>query len=61
MTRTLSLLFLFALSHVGLFGKAFHVYGHDLKYVRLAFGYPSVDEIETGIRILSDCVRNARV
>ena len=42
-------------------GKAFHVYGHDLKYVRLAFGYPSVDEIETGIRILSDCVRKARL
>ncbi len=31
MTRTLSLLFLFALSHVGLFGKAFHVYSPSSK------------------------------
>ena len=38
-------------------GKAFHVYGEDVPYLRLAFGYASLDEIRGGIPLLAECVR----
>jgi 2-aminoadipate transaminase len=42
-------------------GKGFHVYGQDVNYVRLAFGYPGLDDIREGIEVLSQCVREAQV
>ncbi len=41
-------------------GKAFHVYGEDVPYLRLAFGYPTVDEIKEGVSKLADCVRETQ-
>lgn len=38
-------------------GKAFHVYREDVPYLRLAFGYATVDEIREGIPLLAECVR----
>jgi len=38
-------------------GKAFHVYHEDVPYLRLAFGYASLDEISEGIPLLAECVR----
>jgi 2-aminoadipate transaminase len=38
-------------------GKAFHVYREDVPYLRLAFGYASLDEIREGIPLLAECVR----
>jgi len=38
-------------------GKAFHVYREDVPYLRLAFGYASLDEIGEGIPMLAECVR----
>ena len=38
-------------------GKAFHVYHEDVPYLRLAFGYASLDEIREGIPLLAECLR----
>ena len=38
-------------------GKAFHVYHENVPYLRLAFGYASLDEISEGIPLLAECVR----
>ena len=38
-------------------GKAFHVYRQDVSYLRLAFGYASLDDIREGIPLLAECVR----
>jgi DNA-binding transcriptional MocR family regulator len=40
-------------------GKSFHVDNEDVPYLRLAFGYPSLDEIREGIPVLADCVRES--
>jgi len=37
-------------------GKAFHVHNEDVKYLRLAFGYASLKEIQEGIPKLAECV-----
>ena len=37
-------------------GKAFHVYHDDVPYLRLAFGYATLDQIEEGIPLLAECV-----
>ncbi len=41
-------------------GKAFHVYGRDVPYLRLAFGFASLEEIREGIALLADCVRETQ-
>ncbi|MDA0710810.1 MAG: PLP-dependent aminotransferase family protein [bacterium] len=41
-------------------GKAFHVHNADVAYLRLAFGYASLKEIEQGIPKLAECVREAK-
>jgi 2-aminoadipate transaminase len=41
-------------------GKAFHVHNADVAYLRLAFGYASLKEIEQGIPKLAECVREAQ-
>ena len=38
-------------------GKTFHVYHEDVPYLRLAFGYASLDEIREGIPLLAKCLR----
>ena len=38
-------------------GKAFHVYNRDVPYIRLAFGFASLDQIREGIALLAGCVR----
>jgi 2-aminoadipate transaminase len=41
-------------------GRGFHVYGQDVKYIRLAFGYPGLEEIREGVKVLAQCVREAQ-
>ncbi len=41
-------------------GKAFHVHNEDVKYLRLAFGYASLKEIQEGIPKLAECVMSAQ-
>ncbi len=41
-------------------GSAFHVHGEDVPFIRLAFGYSSLDQIREGIPLLADCVRQCR-
>ena len=41
-------------------GKAFHVHNEDVSYLRLAFGYASLKEIEEGIPKLAACVLEAQ-
>ncbi len=41
-------------------GKAFHVHHQDVPYLRLAFGYASLDEIREGIPMLARCIREAQ-
>ncbi|HAA76605.1 TPA: hypothetical protein DCE37_15945 [Candidatus Latescibacteria bacterium] len=38
-------------------GKAFHVYHESVPYLRLAFGYASLDDIQEGIPMLAECIR----
>jgi len=40
-------------------GRNFHINGNDVPYIRLAFGYPSVSEIEAGIRQLAECMKRS--
>jgi 2-aminoadipate transaminase len=41
-------------------GKAFHSQNEDIKYLRIAYGYASLDDIREGVPLLADCVREAR-
>jgi 2-aminoadipate transaminase len=41
-------------------GKAFNVNDEDVPYIRLAFGYPTPDQIRKGIAKLADCIREAQ-
>ena len=41
-------------------GKAFHSGGRDITYLRLAFGYPSLEDIRDGVPLLAECVKEAR-
>lgn len=41
-------------------GKQFHAGNQDVKYLRLAYGYASLDDIREGVPILAECVREAR-
>lgn len=42
-------------------GKAFHSRAEDIKYLRLAFGYPSLDDIHEGLPLLAQCIEEAQV
>ena len=42
-------------------GASFHINHEDIPFLRLAFGYPSLDDIHKGIPLLSQCIREARV
>lgn len=41
-------------------GSAFHVRHEDVPFLRLAFGFPGLEEIGEGIPILGECIREAR-
>jgi 2-aminoadipate transaminase len=41
-------------------GSAFHVRGEEIPFLRLAFGYPSLEAIRAGIPVLGECIRRAR-
>ena len=41
-------------------GKAFNVYRDDVRYLRLAFGYASLEEIREGIPKLAECVMESQ-
>ncbi|NBC23904.1 MAG: aminotransferase class I/II-fold pyridoxal phosphate-dependent enzyme [Gammaproteobacteria bacterium] len=41
-------------------GSAFHTAGADAPYLRLAFGHLDLATIETGVRALARCIREAR-
>ena len=41
-------------------GAHFHIDGTDLPWVRLAFGYPTVEEIQRGIPLLADSISEAQ-
>jgi 2-aminoadipate transaminase len=40
-------------------GRSFHYNDEDVKYIRLAFGYPTLDEIKEGVSLLAEAVREA--
>ena len=42
-------------------GSEYHVAGSDVPFIRLAFGYPDVAAIETGIARLGESIREAMV
>jgi 2-aminoadipate transaminase len=41
-------------------GKSFDSQGRDVKYVRIAYGWASHEDIEKGIPLLAECVAEAR-
>ena len=41
-------------------GSNFYVHGTDIPNIRLAFGFPSEQEIRAGIPVLAQCIRDAR-
>jgi DNA-binding transcriptional MocR family regulator len=41
-------------------GGSFNVRGEKGPYLRLAFGFPPVEEIEAGVAKLAACIRDAR-
>ena len=41
-------------------GKSFHSQNEDIKYLRIAYGYASLDDIREGVPLLAECVREAR-
>jgi 2-aminoadipate transaminase len=40
-------------------GRAFHYAGQAVPFFRLSFGYPALEEIETGIATMARCIREA--
>ena len=42
-------------------GSAFHVRNEEIPFLRLAFGFPSLEDICEGIPILGECIHEARV
>jgi 2-aminoadipate transaminase len=40
-------------------GQAFHADGHDVAYMRLAFGWIEREDIPVGVKLLAECVREA--
>ena len=40
-------------------GQAFHATGQDVAYLRLAFGWIDREDIQAGVRLLAECVREA--
>ena len=42
-------------------GSAFHIHGEHIPYLRLAFGYSSMEMIREGIPLLGECIHQARV
>lgn len=41
-------------------GRSFHVGNEDVPYLRLAFGYASLEQIAEGMPLLADCVRESQ-
>lgn len=41
-------------------GQAFSAANEDAPYIRLAFGYPSIDDIREGVPLLAECLRAAQ-
>ena len=41
-------------------GRSFHCYNEEVPHLRLAFGYPSLDEIKEGIALLATCIQQAQ-
>ena len=39
-------------------GSNYHVAGKDVPALRLAFGYPSPEEIQLGVRRLAECIHD---
>jgi 2-aminoadipate transaminase len=40
-------------------GRSFHYNDEDVKYIRLAFGYPTLDEIKEGVFLLAQAIHQA--
>lgn len=41
-------------------GSAFHLHGEEIPFLRLAFGYASIESIREGVPLLGQCIRQAR-
>jgi 2-aminoadipate transaminase len=41
-------------------GASFHYRGHDVPYLRLAFGHLTLEQIKQGIPVLAQCLRKSR-
>ncbi len=42
-------------------GSAFHLHNEEIPFLRLAFGYASMQSIREGVPLLGQCIRQARV
>jgi 2-aminoadipate transaminase len=42
-------------------GSAFHLHGEEIPFLRLAFGYASIESIREGVPLLGQCIRQAQV
>ncbi len=42
-------------------GSEYHVAGSDVPFIRLAFGYPDLEAIRTGVALLGESIREALV
>ncbi len=41
-------------------GQAFSATGEDIPYLRIAYGFPTTEDIRAGIPILAECIREAQ-
>ena len=41
-------------------GQAFSATGRDIPFLRIAFGFPTIDHIRDGIPILAECIKKAQ-
>lgn len=41
-------------------GSSFHIHGADVPYLRLAFGFASMEAITEGVPLLGECIQRAR-
>ena len=41
-------------------GSAFHIHNQEVPFLRLAFGFPSLEDIREGIPLLGECIHQAR-
>ena len=41
-------------------GQGFSALGEDIPYLRIAYGFPTIEDIREGVPILAECIREAQ-